>query len=149
MKFLFALLASAVGLSLAEKIRFDNYKVYRLIPNDEETLNILKQWEDRDGLSDYNLWSPVTKVGGEVDVMVPPYRIEEIEHMAKTRYMNASILIENVQEVIDNEGFRPESRAGSFGWTSYHTFDEVRQKIKHSFFLTLINTVDYEWIFEY
>lgn len=126
MKFLFALLALAVSSSLAEKIRFDNYKVYRLIPNDEETLHVLKQWEDRDGLSDYNFWSPVTKIGGEVDIMVPPHRVDEIEHMAMARGMNASVLIENVQEVIDDEGLRPESRAGSFGWTSYHTFEEVR-----------------------
>lgn len=130
MRFLIVLFTLAIGLSLAEKVRYDNYKLYRLIPNDEETLDILKKLENTEELSEYDFWSPVVKVGMEVDLMVPPYRVEEIEHMAKARGMNASILIDNVQEVIDNEGFRPESRAGSFGWTNYHTLAEV-PKLMH------------------
>ncbi|XP_018573035.1 zinc carboxypeptidase-like [Anoplophora glabripennis] len=130
MKFLLALLALAVSLSVAEKLRFDNFRVYRLIPNDEETLNILKQFEDTEELSEYNFWSPPLKVGGEVDLMVPPYRFDEIENMAKSRGMNASVFIEDVQELIDNEGLRSQSRAGSFGWTSYHTLAEYNNFLR-------------------
>lgn len=128
MKFLFTLLALAVSLSLAEKIRFDNYKLYRLIPNDEETFNILKEMEDTEQFSGYNFWSPAIKVGAAVDLMVSPYRVDYIEDMVKSRGMNASVLMENVQQYIDNEGVRPQSRAGSFDWTSYHTYDEVKCK---------------------
>ncbi|XP_018573034.1 zinc carboxypeptidase [Anoplophora glabripennis] len=130
MRFLFPLLALGVTLSLAEKIRFDNYKVYRLIPNDEETLDILKQMENTDQLSEYNFWSPVIKVETPVDLMVPPYRVDYIESMAKSRGMNASVLMENVQKYIDNEGLRPQARAGSFGWTSYHTYDEYNSFLR-------------------
>ncbi|XP_018574461.2 zinc carboxypeptidase [Anoplophora glabripennis] len=124
MKFLFALLSLTVNLCLAEKIRYDDYKVYRLIPNDVETLKILKQMEDTQHLSDYNFFSPVVKVGGPVDVMVPPHQVDYIENLAKSREMNSSVVMQNVQKHIDNEGVRPESRAGSFDWSSYHTYDE-------------------------
>lgn len=125
MKFLFTLITLAVSICLAEKIRYDNYKVYRLIPNDEETFKILKQIEVGGELSNYNFFSPLVKVGDPVDLMVPPHQVDYIENLAKSRGMNASVLMENVQKYIDNEGLRPESRAGSFDWTSYHTYDEV------------------------
>lgn len=130
MKFLFTLVTLAVSISLAEKIRFDNYKVYRLVPNDEETFKILKQIEVGGELSNYNFFSPLVKVGDPVDLMVPPYQVDYIDNLAKSRGMNASVLMENVQKYIDNEGLRPESRAGSFDWTSYHTYDEYNTYLR-------------------
>lgn len=114
-----------LGLALAEKVRFDNYRVYKLTPNDEESLDILRAMQENDELTDYNFWGSPVAVGVPVEIMVSPSMVTVIEDLAESRGMNYSIMMDNVQHYIDNEGLRPESRAGSFDWTSYHTFDEV------------------------
>ncbi|KAJ8927936.1 hypothetical protein NQ314_019567 [Rhamnusium bicolor] len=124
MKFLVSIVVLlTLSQSLAEKVRFDNHKLYRLIPKDEKSLIALKELQDVE-LSGYDFWSYVKAVGVPVDIMVSPHLVKELQNMVETLGIDSEVLMENVQEQIDNEGLRPQSRAGTFDWTSYHTYDE-------------------------
>ncbi|KAJ8977788.1 hypothetical protein NQ317_014694 [Molorchus minor] len=69
--FVMALLA--VGATeVSQKVRYDNYRVYRLTPKDEQAFQLLKQMEEVE-ISDYDFWSHVVSVGSPVDVLVPPH----------------------------------------------------------------------------
>ncbi|ERL87559.1 hypothetical protein D910_04950 [Dendroctonus ponderosae] len=61
-----------------------------------------------------------------VDILVPPKEAETFSRFLDDADIESSILNKNIQNAIDAEGFRPEARAGTFDWTSYHTFDEVK-----------------------
>lgn len=70
-------------------------------------------------------FSGVGAVNSSVDVLVPPQTPEAFRALLDHPDVEGVILNPNIQEAIDNEGFRPESRASFFGWTSYYTLDEV------------------------
>ncbi|KAJ8919789.1 hypothetical protein NQ315_006318 [Exocentrus adspersus] len=131
MKLFFALLALGVGVSLAEKVRFDNYTLYRLTPNNEESLSFLQELEEAtDAPSEYNFWSSPVKVGAEVDIMVPPHRSRFFEAAAKSRQMDFQVVMDNVQEHIDREDIRQKFASERFGWTSYHTYEEYNEYLR-------------------
>lgn len=74
-----------------------------------------------------NQWffSGVGAVNSSVDILVPPQTPEAFQTLLDHPDVEKVLLNPNIQKAIDNEGFRPESRANSFGWTSYYTLDEV------------------------
>lgn len=57
--------------------------------------------------------------------MVPPHRFQEFEDIMEIIGAHYTTYIENVQELIDSEGGPSNTRSSSFGWTSYHTLDEI------------------------
>lgn len=126
MNLLFVLHTICVILALtsAKKQTFHNYSVYSITPNNTVALNILKDWEET-RYNEFNFWSPVTTLYNPVDIMVPQHLKGFVERIAKTTGMSSKIFIENVQELIDKEKGQNILRSGSFGWTSYHTLDEV------------------------
>lgn len=125
MKALFVIVYIAfLDLSWAERLRFDNHTVFRITPKSEDALNFFKDLE-YNGDQDYNFWSPVKSSNHPIDIMVAPDKKSYIEELIKSKGMASEVLMQNVQDHIDNEGVRPESKAGTFGWTNYHTLDEV------------------------
>lgn len=122
--FVLQTLGVIVALSSANKQTFHNYSVYRITPNTTVALNILKEWEET-RYNEFNFWSPVTTLYNPVDIMVPQHLKGFVERIAKVTGMSFKIFIDNVQELIDKEKVPNVLRSGSFGWTSYHTLDEV------------------------
>lgn len=62
-----------VALALAEKVKYNNYKVFRFIPrNEEERKALLDLEENNPGVV---FWKHVRKVGLPVDIMVPPHLV--------------------------------------------------------------------------
>ncbi|CAG9761715.1 unnamed protein product [Ceutorhynchus assimilis] len=129
MKILIALMA-AVALSQAEKLRYDNHTLYRIVPRTAKMFEALKTMEEQAFASGYTFFSEVGSVNVPVDILVPPKQAEEFKRVTEHPDIESTLLNENIQEAIDNEGFRPESRAGGFGWTNYHTLDEINDWLK-------------------
>ncbi|KAJ8927938.1 hypothetical protein NQ314_019569 [Rhamnusium bicolor] len=117
MNFLITLvLFLTIGHSISEKVRYDNYKLYRLTPKNAQALQALKDLEETE-YSEYNFWNSVRTIGVPVDVMAPPSRVDELENMVKSLDMDSKLLMENVQDQIDAE-HRPQTRENEvFGWT--------------------------------
>lgn len=125
MRLLVTIVLVWVGYSSAEKLTFHNYSVYSLTPLNEGAVNILRDWEEY-RYNDFNFWSSVTIVNRSVEVMVPPHLKGYVEQIVNTMGMTSKIYMENVQEHIDRENVKPTLRVNNFGWTQYHTLDEVR-----------------------
>nr|CAD7596067.1 unnamed protein product [Timema genevievae] len=106
----------------ATKVRYDNYKVYHVVPTNQHHLTVLRDIETR--IQDLRLWSDVQDVHNPVHIMVPPYQEEEFTNLIKSFSMPHKINMHNVQELIDLQ--EPVLRSEtSFGFEEYHRLDEI------------------------
>ncbi|XP_017086458.2 zinc carboxypeptidase [Drosophila eugracilis] len=105
-----------------EKLRYDNYSVYKLKFETQEQRSILKKLaENRDN---FRLWH---EARDELHMMISPGAFAELETEIQKNNVSAKLFISNVQELIDFEedANLKASRDGSFGWTKYNTLDEI------------------------
>ncbi|XP_017769856.1 PREDICTED: zinc carboxypeptidase-like [Nicrophorus vespilloides] len=119
-----AILATCLVLAVAvfgEKVRYDGFQVYELIPVNEQQVSALKSMEELNG--GYSFWIGASTVGKAVHVMVPPHLKLNFEDSMKLLNLNHSIYMENVQEKIESSSVRTHYK--SFGWTQYHTLEEI------------------------
>lgn len=122
MKFIIFLLCLTAHSSFSEKVRYDGYKLFKVIPKTYEAVRALHELEEA-ALSGYNFWSSVGLIGDPVEVMVPSYKVSEVQQLATKMGMDYEVMMENVQDYVD----RPETCSDDevFGWECYHTLDQV------------------------
>ncbi|XP_015125497.1 zinc carboxypeptidase [Diachasma alloeum] len=120
----FVVFVGLIGLALAQKESFENYKVFRILPTNDEQIALLHQIADTsDG--QYSFWNEAGHVNVTADLMVAPQKIEEFERLmalTETKYVP---YIDNVQQLIDDENPSLERLTTGFDWTSYHKLDEI------------------------
>uniref|UniRef100_A0A182WF36 Zinc carboxypeptidase A 1 n=1 Tax=Anopheles minimus TaxID=112268 RepID=A0A182WF36_9DIPT len=123
MKFLLVCVAFALfGASMAEKARYDNYRVYRVRIQTERQLELLQAIEQYpDG---YRFWSDPVKIGTEVLLVVPPHQRGHFSDLRAKFALRAKLQIANLQNQIDLES-RPSLRKETFGWTAYYRTDAI------------------------
>jgi murein tripeptide amidase MpaA len=121
MKSLILVLVIAAEVFGYQKVRYDNYQVYRVKPKTLESIKLLKSLEQT--ASGYDFWTTVKALNHHVDVMVPPYKTDEFEDIIKHHDLDSEIFINNVQELIDNE--RSKTKSKGFDWNDYHTLQEI------------------------
>ncbi len=78
-----------IGQSLAQTVRYDNYRVYSVKVEDADDWNQLKSIE-----SQYDFWKS-GNIGQYSDIMVAPQDVYEFERLIAN--MNSSIKVDNVQ----------------------------------------------------
>lgn len=116
------LLAATSVVASGEKVRYDGYRVYRLLPATEDQLRFLA------GLANYHkdfqFWKEPTAVNKPADVMVSPKMQASFLEDLEANGIQATVYADNVQKLIDNErGIRREGE--SFGWEDYYDLDEI------------------------
>ncbi|XP_035901544.1 zinc carboxypeptidase-like [Anopheles stephensi] len=123
MKFVLVCVALAlIGATVAEKARYDNYRVYRVRIQTEQQLELLQAIEQYpDG---YRFWSDPVKVGTEVQLVVPPHKRGHFSEMRAKVGLRAQLQIANLQDQIDLEA-RHSLRKETFGWTAYYRTDVI------------------------
>ncbi|XP_030383024.1 zinc carboxypeptidase-like isoform X2 [Scaptodrosophila lebanonensis] len=116
---LLSALANAASIGQDERVRYDNYSVYKVKYANALQRSVLLQLDEES--NDFNLWH---EASDQVHVMVSPKA--KLEFEARMSQMNASaeVLIENVQSLIQ-DGSDGALRDSSFGWTSYHTLEKI------------------------
>lgn len=119
---LFILLLS-IGLTLAAKARFDNYRVMRVTCQTEAQLNVLRELEELN--SGYMFWESPDALGRSVDFVVPPHKFDEAETIFAKLGLEPVTLADNLQTLIDNEGVADYTKKGRalFDWSDYHELD--------------------------
>lgn len=90
---LFSVLAVIVT---AEKVRYDNWALYKVHPENEEDLKYLNELMEKNEKLDF--WKPPTQVGECVSVVSPPDLREEFEHSLKKRSIHSELMLKNIQE---------------------------------------------------
>ncbi|XP_066599613.1 uncharacterized protein [Prorops nasuta] len=120
--FLFGLIVSAVS----QQATFENYKVFRILPQNEQQIETLRYLEHSDV---YNFWKSPSYVNRTVDLMVPPANLPEFENLMNA--INAIYIpyIDNVQDLIQEE--KSFSRSMEFDFNNYHTLDVIYQHLEN------------------
>ncbi|XP_055697296.1 zinc carboxypeptidase-like [Phlebotomus papatasi] len=113
-----------LAFSNAEKLRFDNYKVYKVQVDNEEQLKVMHQIE-RAAFSSYDFWRSPSYVGNPVEVMVAPHKLSEFEDIMSFLKFSYSLKIANVQELVDKQKPANQPVNDDFNWERYQTMDEI------------------------
>ncbi|XP_017787824.1 PREDICTED: zinc carboxypeptidase-like [Habropoda laboriosa] len=118
-----------VALATAEQVKYDNYKVFRIVPKTAEQLEVIEQLEESsDGFS---FWKEPSTVENFVDVMVAPHNIPTFRDVMKTLEVPYDTYVNDVQTLIDSEQ-PPVQPLVAFDLNSYHKLEEI-----YSFFDSL------------
>ncbi|XP_016998139.2 zinc carboxypeptidase [Drosophila takahashii] len=118
----FVVLAQGASVGQDERLRYDNYSVYKVKFETQEQRSFLKKFvEDRDN---FRLWQ---ETKDELHLMISPGAFSEFESQIQKTNVSAKVFIGNVQELIDSEDEAnlKASRDGSFGWTKYNSLAEI------------------------
>lgn len=93
---LFTVVLISLGTIVAEKARFDNYRVYSIEITTAEQLKVLQQLENhQDGLL---FLIPPMAVPMRVEVLVPPHKFADISESCEEHGLKNEIKIENLQK---------------------------------------------------
>nr|QEI22872.1 putative zinc carboxypeptidase [Oryctes rhinoceros] len=120
MKLILVVLGLA-SVALATQVRFDNFQVHRIIPTTESQVQALRELQENNVA--YNFWSGVEGIEQPVDIMIPPHLINDFQDFLSLQQLTSEVFIDNVQDRIDNEKPKVQSRA--FGWTDYYRLNDI------------------------
>ncbi|KAG5676180.1 hypothetical protein PVAND_006029 [Polypedilum vanderplanki] len=111
-----------VSLTISEKARYDNYRVFEISIETSQQLQLMEYIESNpDG---YRFMEFPGKVGRNAELVVPPHKFAEFEELCSKFSLKSALLINNLQEVFDQE--QPRSRrALPLDWTRYWTLEEI------------------------
>ncbi|CAF4867462.1 unnamed protein product [Pieris macdunnoughi] len=81
---------------LAEKVRYDNYALYKLHPSAEDHVDFLRDlYEESDGL---DFWIPPVRKDEYVSVVASPAKRIEFEHSLKKRSVTYEVMLQDIQQ---------------------------------------------------
>jgi len=129
---IFTLVASSLGLhdSVIESVdNFSGFQVFRVFPHSQVEADYLQKL--RINSTHYDFWTEV-RLGGPVDIMVPPYKAAQLSmDLGSIRH---SLHIADVQPLIEAEKIpAPPERwqmtrmapRHAMTWTEYHTLEDM------------------------
>lgn len=87
---------SVISLVLTEKVRYDDYALYKVHPDTEDQVDFLKDLHEND--DDLNFWVPPSQPGQFVSVVSPPEKRKEFEHVLSKRSIFSELMLSNIQE---------------------------------------------------
>ncbi|XP_022101124.1 carboxypeptidase B-like isoform X2 [Acanthaster planci] len=128
------LLAALLGLCLAEKKRYDGYKVFRITPSDDFQVKSLFRLKPLLEDKTVDFWTNPLQIGNTVDLMVAPEDQEDVEELLTQQGMHLSVWISDVQKLIDESTPEEEEKniAGlsGFNYETYHSTNTILQWVK-------------------
>ncbi|XP_037621898.1 carboxypeptidase A5 [Sebastes umbrosus] len=123
---------AALFVAVLGKETFEGHQVLRIVAKDEDQLSLIKQLEDMVEF-ELDFWMGVTDVASPVDVRVPFHSLQSVKIHLESQGMEYSIMIEDLQMILDEEQEEMESAArfaeprntDSFDYSNYHTLSEI------------------------
>uniref|UniRef100_A0A182QXZ6 Zinc carboxypeptidase A 1 n=1 Tax=Anopheles farauti TaxID=69004 RepID=A0A182QXZ6_9DIPT len=111
----------AIGTLQAERVRYDNYRVYEVAIADQTQLEAFQHLERfPDG---YLFWESPVQTNMKVNLVVPPHKFAEFEELSNQLALAYRLRCPNLQQLIDEES--PARRRRAFGWDEYQTLDDI------------------------
>ncbi|XP_063229060.1 zinc carboxypeptidase-like [Bacillus rossius redtenbacheri] len=115
-------------LAGARKARFDGHKVFRLTPATQLQVDALRALErDPGGLE---FWTGVSRANASVDVMAAPGAAKALVGCLRRLGVAHSLLVQDVQRLIDNEQPDDVTGAADFGWDRYHRLEQIHSWLR-------------------
>ncbi|NXU55529.1 CBPA2 Carboxypeptidase, partial [Turnix velox] len=132
---LICIFSALFGASLCLET-FVGHQVLRIRTRNEEELKQLQLLESLEHLQ-LDFWISPTTTSLPVDVRVPMSNVQDVKAFLEYNGMEYSILIEDLQVVLDEErqdmAFNQERErsSSSFNYGTYHTLDEIYGELDH------------------
>ncbi|XP_070763062.1 carboxypeptidase A5 [Enoplosus armatus] len=126
------LVLTALVVAVLGKETFEGHQVLRIVAKDEVQLSLIKDMEDMIEF-ELDFWMGVTDVASPVDVRVPFHSLQSVKIYLETQDIEYSIMIEDLQVMLDEEQEEMESAArvaeprntDSFDFARYHSLSEI------------------------
>ncbi|XP_017859818.1 PREDICTED: zinc carboxypeptidase A 1-like [Drosophila arizonae] len=119
-------LLATFGLSQAERVHYDNYRLYKATSENEEQLAVLKELE---GSSDSIIFlDGVHLVGADVQMVVAPHKVPDVLEILGKAEIKYELQSKDFQKSLDeiDEKVAPKGRAGSeYNWGQYYELDDT------------------------
>ncbi|KAF2896454.1 hypothetical protein ILUMI_09719 [Ignelater luminosus] len=123
---IFLVVITLLAAVSAKRFSYERYKVYRIQPSGEKQLEILLDLKND---SELDFWSPLSRDGQPLDVMVNPKKEYWFVSLLNKNAIQHEILIDNVERVVLEERLRqlfvPRSQQGRIDFTRYLRHDEI------------------------
>ncbi|KAL0868948.1 hypothetical protein ABMA27_007276 [Loxostege sticticalis] len=121
----FLLCLSFLSLTLAEKFRFDNYSLYKVLPKNVTQVKWIEELQNAEDMFDF--WSEPQSHAEYVSILSSPENKSYLESFLKTRGINFEITLPNIQEVIDKETVKKYTRTNtrSMTWDAYYPLEDI------------------------
>ncbi|CAH2094779.1 unnamed protein product [Euphydryas editha] len=113
------------AISTGEKIRYDNFSLYKIHPQNEKHLKFLNELP-KNG-DDLHIWKLPTTIGDYASVVSSPEKKDSFEHSLRKRSINYEVMLENIQQAFDDQIMsrkRRDTRNQLF-WTNYQTMEDI------------------------
>ncbi|XP_074725408.1 carboxypeptidase A1-like [Strix uralensis] len=124
------LLFAALAAAARSEQLFVGDQVLRVTASDEEQITLLRGLGERAELQ-VDFWRHPTRPGHPADLRVPFHSLQAVKIFLESNRISYSIMIEDVQELLDEEkktmmkSRRMERSTSTFDFASYHTLDEI------------------------
>ncbi|XP_031780002.1 zinc carboxypeptidase-like [Nasonia vitripennis] len=104
------------------------YKVFRITPENEEQFEFLYNLDDK--VEGFDFWKSPSFVSQAADLMVAPEKLSYFSELMASKNIKYESFIDNVEALLEIESnnrtrIPSQTRAATFGWTSYHTLEEI------------------------
>ncbi|XP_055307071.1 zinc carboxypeptidase A 1-like, partial [Sitodiplosis mosellana] len=123
MKFLaLAIVFACFVACLGEKARYDNYRVYSIEVENEQQLEVLKDFES--GPNGISFLETPTGIQQTAEIIVPPHKFADIVDLFEKLKLKNHLKIANLQKLIDEEQPKNLERSG-FGWKQHNELGAI------------------------
>ncbi|KPJ17080.1 Zinc carboxypeptidase A 1 [Papilio machaon] len=114
-----------VAFASSEKVRFDNYSLYKIFPKNDHQISVLQ--ELRNNEEKYDFWKDPAVVSEYVSILSSPQDKSQLESFLNQNNIDFVITQPNIQEIIDKENVATYTRNNlrNMTWTRYYDMDSI------------------------
>ncbi|XP_069112245.1 carboxypeptidase B-like [Argopecten irradians] len=123
---------AVLALVHSSQVRYDGYKVVRVVPQKAEHVVALKSLQGQTGHDKVDFWIPPRQVGVPVDISIAPALFQHLYASFTLWGIHPVILTHDVQEKIDAQT-QPRLNVGvdvDFDYGKYHSLSEIESWMK-------------------
>lgn len=113
----------SVSLVMGTLARYDHYRLYEVMPNNDEHLKIFKDIQLNSDSHTFILGA--RNVNSSVVVIVAPHKFAEFDLLLNVENIVHKIRSNNVQSLIDDESFVQSRISENFGWKTYYPLESI------------------------
>ncbi|XP_060066210.1 carboxypeptidase B-like [Ylistrum balloti] len=118
-------------LARGSEIRYDGYKVVRVVPQKYEHLLALKALQGQTGHDKVDFWLAPRQVGVPVDMSMSPEVFQRLYASFNLWGIFPTVIIDDVQKLIDAQKYVTYDVEADFDYSQYHTLSEIEAWMKN------------------
>ncbi|XP_049878173.1 zinc carboxypeptidase-like [Pectinophora gossypiella] len=110
---------------LCEPFRFDNFSLFKVVPDDAHHIKLLQDLQNSD--INYDFWTDPVPSAEFVSIMTSPMNKVALEHFLSLHGIKYEITMPNIQEAIDKETIKTYTRNNlrSMSWDAYYNLSDI------------------------